>query len=194
MQKRASKLLKTIIDYEFDRLKPTVTIQFIVAVILSEKKGNRFMIELKEVTEENFYEVIQLKVSDDQEKSRFVAPNVRSLAECWLYRKNEDVFPYAVYNGDEVVGFLLLDLDAEESEYMIWRMMVDAKYQGKGYGRQIVEAVMEMARNDEDYDVLIADYVDGNAVMKYVLESLGFERTGFDEEYNEVLMKLDVRK
>ncbi|SDK89432.1 GNAT family N-acetyltransferase [Lacicoccus qingdaonensis] len=152
------------------------------------------MIELKEVTEENFYEVIQLKVSDDQEKSRFVAPNVRSLAECWLYRKNEDVFPYAVYNGDEVVGFLLLDLDAEESEYMIWRMMVDAKYQGKGYGRQIVEAVMEMARNDEDYDVLIADYVDGNAVMKYVLESLGFERTGFDEEYNEVLMKLDVRK
>lgn len=152
------------------------------------------MIELKEVTEENFYEVIQLKVSDDQEKSRFVAPNVRSLAECWLYRKNEDVFPYAVYNGDEVVGFLLLDLDAEESEYMIWRMMVDAKHQGKGCGRQIVEAVMEMARNDEDYDVLIADYVDGNAVMKYVLESLGFERTGFDEEYNEVLMKLDVRK
>ena len=194
MQKRASKLLKTIIDYEFDRLKPTVTIQFIVAVLLSEKKGNRFMIELKEVTEEDFYEVIQLKVSDDQEKSRFVAPNVRSLAECWLYRKNEDVFPYAVYNGDEVVGFLLLDLDAEESEYMIWRMMVDAKHQGKGYGRQIVEAVMEMARNDEDYDVLIADYVDGNAVMKYVLESLGFERTGFDEEYNEVLMKLDVRK
>lgn len=152
------------------------------------------MIELKEVTEEDFYEVIQLKVSDDQEKSRFVAPNVRSLAECWLYRKNEDLFPYAVYNGDEVVGFLLLDLDAEESEYMIWRMMVDSKHQGKGYGRQIVEAVMEMARNDEDYDVLIADYVDGNAVMKYVLESLGFERTGFDEEYNEVLMKLDVRK
>lgn len=152
------------------------------------------MIELKEVTEEDFYEVIQLKVSDDQEKSRFVAPNVRSLAECWLYRKNEDVFPYAVYNGDEVVGFLLLDLDAEESEYMIWRMMVDAKHQGKGYGRQIVEAVMEMARNDEDYDVLIADYVDGNMQMKHVLESLGFERTGFDEENNEVLMKLDVRK
>lgn len=152
------------------------------------------MIELKEVTEEDFYEVIQLKVSDDQEKSRFVAPNVRSLAECWLYRKNEDVFPYAVYNGDEVVGFLLLDLDAEEREYMIWRMMVDAKHQGKGYGRQIVEAVMEMARNDEDYDVLIADYVDGNMQMKCMLESLGFERTGFDEENNEVLMKLDVRK
>lgn len=152
------------------------------------------MIELKEVTEENFYEVIQLKVSDDQEKSRFVAPNVRSLAECWLYRKNEDVFPYAVYNGDEVVGFLLLDLDAEESEYMIWRMMVDVKHQGKGCGRQIVETVIEMARDDKNYDVLIADYVDGNMQMKHVLESLGFERTGFDEEYNEVLMKLDVRK
>ena len=150
------------------------------------------MVELKEVIEDNFYEVIQLKVSDAQEASKYVAPNVRSIAECWLYRKNEDVFPYAVYNGNNVIGFLLLDLDAEEREYMIWRMMVDAKHQGNGYGRQIVEAVIEMGRNDKDYDVLIADYVEGNAQMKYLLESLGFERTGFDEECNEVLMRLDI--
>ena len=150
------------------------------------------MVEFKEGIEDNFYEVIQLKVSDAQEASKYVAPNVRSIAECWLYRKNEDVFPYAVYNGNNVIGFLLLDLDAEEREYMIWRMMVDAKHQGNGYGRQIVEAVIEMGRNDKDYDVLIADYVEGNAQMKYLLESLGFERTGFDEECNEVLMRLDI--
>lgn len=150
------------------------------------------MVELKEVTEDNFYEVINLKVSDEQEESRYVAPNVRSIAECWLYRKDEDVFPYAVYSGDEIVGFLLLDLDEAEREYMIWRMMVDAQHQGKGYGRQIVEAVIEMGRNDKGYDVLIADYVEGNAQMKYLLESLGFKRTGFDEENNEVLMKLDI--
>lgn len=150
------------------------------------------MVELKEITEDNFYEVIDLKVSDEQEESKYVAPNVRSIAECWLYRKNEDVFPYAVYDKDEVVGFLLLDLDVEEREYMIWRMMVDEKHQGRGYGRQIVEAVIEMGRDDKDYDVLIADYVEGNVQMKYLLESLGFKRTGFDEENNEVLMKLDI--
>lgn len=151
------------------------------------------MIELKEITEDNFYEVIQLKVSEAQEKSKYAAPNVRSIAECWLYRKNEDVFPYAVYSGDDLIGFLLLDLDEEEREYMIWRMMVDVHHQGNGYGRQIVEKVIEMGRNDKGYDVLIADYVEGNLQMKYLLESLGFKRTGFDEENHEVLMRLDIK-
>lgn len=152
------------------------------------------MIELKKITEDNFYEVINLKVSEEQEEGKYVAPNVRSIAECWLYRKNEDVFPYAVYSGEEIVGFLLLDLDEEEKEYMIWRMMVDEKYQGRGYGRQIVEAVIEMAKNDPDYDVLIADFVEGNEGMKYLLESLGFKRTGFDSENDEVLMRLDISR
>lgn len=150
------------------------------------------MVELKEVTEDNFYEVIHLKVSDEQEESRYVAPNVRSIAECWLYRKDEDVFPYVIYSENKVVGFILLDLDEVEREYMIWRMMVDEQHQSRGYGRKIVEAVIEMGRNDKGYDVLIADYVEGNAQMKYLLESLGFKRTDFDEENNEVLMRLDI--
>lgn len=151
------------------------------------------MVELKEITEDNFYEVIELKVNDAQEASKFVAPNVKSIAECWLYRKDEDVFPYAVYNEDEIVGFLLLDLDEEEREYMIWRMMVDEKHQGRGHGREIVETVIERAGNDKGYDVLIADYVEGNVQMKYLLESLGFKRTGFDTENNEVLMRLNIQ-
>lgn len=151
------------------------------------------MVGLKEITEDNFYEVIELKVNDAQEASKFVAPNVRSIAECWLYRKNDDVFPYAVYDKDEVVGFLLLDLDKEEREYMIWRMMVDEKHQGRGYGRKIIEAAIEMAVKDKGYDVLVADYVEGNVQMKYFLESLGFKRTGFDEENNEVLMRLNIQ-
>lgn len=118
---------------------------------------------------------------------------MKSIAECWLYRKNEDVFPYAVYSEGEIVGFLLLDLDVEEKEYMIWRMMVDEKYQGRGYGRKIIEAAIEMAVKDKGYDVLVADYVEGNVQMKYLLESLGFKRTGFDEENNEVLMRLNIQ-
>ncbi|MCD2137712.1 GNAT family N-acetyltransferase [Salinicoccus halitifaciens] len=149
------------------------------------------MIQLKEIGEDNFYEVIGLKVHDTQEK--FVAPNVRSIAECWLYRENGDTFPYAVYKGDEMVGFLLLDLDAEERKYMIWRMMIDECHQGKGYGRELVEHVIEMARSDDGYDVLIADYVTGNEAMEKLLRTLGFEESGFEEEVNEVVMTLDIQ-
>lgn len=150
------------------------------------------MVHLKEITEDNFHDVIKLKVGSAQAK--FVAPNVKSIAECWLYRENEDIFPYAVYNEhEEMVGFLLLDLEEEKREYMIWRMMVDEKFQGKGYGRKIVEHVIERAKNDDGYDVLIADYIVGNTAMGKLLKTLGFEETGFEEAVDEVVMTLDIK-
>ena len=99
------------------------------------------------------------------------------------------MFPYAVQDGDKVVGFILLDEDEEEKELMIWRMMVDKDYQGQGYGRAIVEKVMAMFESDDRFDVLIADYVKGNDVMGGLLRSLGFEKQEFDEVNNEHVMK-----
>ena len=114
---------------------------------------------------------------------------MRSLAECYLYREHGTVYPYAVIVDDEVVGFLLLDLDLEEGNYMIWRMMIDANHQGKGFGRQVVEQVIEMARQDGRFQCVLADYVEGNDVMKVLLERLDFVETRFRPEYNEYEMR-----
>jgi diamine N-acetyltransferase len=147
------------------------------------------MVEFVEINEENYEAVLQLKVTEAQGK--FVAQNVRSIADAYLYREAGDVFPYAVQDGDKVVGFILLDEDEEEKELMIWRMMVDKDYQGQEYGRAIVEKVMAMFESDDRFDVLIADYVKGNVVMGKLLESLGFEYGEFDEENNEYVMKMN---
>src|SRR5699024_2804978 len=101
------------------------------------------MVEFKEITEDNFEEVLKHKISEEQDKKRFVAPNVRSLADAYLYRNAGDVFPFAVEDDGEVVGFILLDEDVEEKEYMIWRTMVDERFQGRGYGKAIVRKVMK---------------------------------------------------
>lgn len=148
------------------------------------------MVEFVEINEENYEAVLKLKITDEQNEAKFIAPNVRSIADAYLYREAGDVFPYAVQDGDEVVGFILLDEDEEEKELMIWRMMVDKDYQGKGYGRAIVEKVMEEFEADRRFDVLIADYVKGNDVMGKLLESLGFEYGEFDEVNNEYVMKM----
>ena len=147
------------------------------------------MVEFVKINEDNYEAVLRLKVTDEQNESKFIAPNVRSIADAYLYREAGDVFPYAVQDGNTVVGFVLLDEDEEEKEYMIWRMMVDKNYQGKGYGRAIVEKVMERFEADSRFDVLIADYVKGNDVMGKLLESLGFEEQEFDEENNEYVMR-----
>ena len=147
------------------------------------------MVEFVEINEENYEAVLKLKITDEQNEGKFIAPNVRSIADAYVYRIAGDVFPYAVQDGEAVVGFVLLDEDEEEKEIMIWRMMVDKDYQGKGYGRAIVEKVMKQFEADSRFEVLIADYVKGNDVMGKLLESFGFEYEEFDEENNEYVMK-----
>ena len=106
------------------------------------------MIELKLVDESSFQAVLDLKISEADEQAHFVAPNVRSLADAWLYRKNEDVFPMAIYWDKQVVGFLLLEIDKDEAEYFIWRIMLGQQYQGRGYGRKALEVLIKEAQMD----------------------------------------------
>lgn len=59
------------------------------------------MISLRPVDSSNYRECIDLRVARDQE--RFVASNVQSLAEAYVWREGAE--PYAVYSDDEMIGF-----------------------------------------------------------------------------------------
>ena len=152
------------------------------------------MIEMKLVDESSFQAVLDLKISEADERARFVSPNVRSLADAWLYRENGDVFPMAIYWNELVVGFLLLEIDKDEAEYFIWRIMIGQQYQGRGYGRKAVEVLIKKAQMDSTCNHIVAGYVVGNEKMKRLLTSLGFQETGFIKENNEVAMRLDLKK
>lgn len=149
------------------------------------------MIEFVPVNEENFKGVINLEITENQK--HFVAPNVHSLAECYLYRNNNDVFPYAIQDENKVVGFLLLDIDEDEKEIMIWRMMIGKQYQGKGHGRATIRKVIQMSKKKNKYIVLIADYVKGNEVMGNLLRSEGFRDYSFNKEDNEYVLHYELK-
>ncbi len=146
-------------------------------------KENR--LQIVEINEDNFYKIIKLNIGESQKK--FVAPNVQSLAESYLYRNANDVFPYSIEFGDEVVGFLLTDLDYDEGVFMIWRIMIGEEYQNNGYGKKALNLIVEKAKN-EGFKTLRADYVMGNDIMKKILEDYGFEKIGEDKKYNEIIM------
>lgn len=59
------------------------------------------MISFRDINEENFQQILKLEVAEEDKK--FVASNEKSLAECWLYRENNDCFPYGIYFKDELV-------------------------------------------------------------------------------------------
>ena len=145
------------------------------------------MISFRKITEDNFAAIIQMKRPDDE---KFVASNVYSLAQAWLYREAGDVYPFAIYHGETPVGFMMLDEDTEERCLVIWRIMFPEEHQGKGYGTQAIEQIIQMAKDSGKYDFIILDYVPENKIAKHVYEKLGFLQTGEIVNNGEIEMKL----
>lgn len=145
------------------------------------------MIKLQIVDEATFEAVIGLEVAESDQ--RRVASNLYSLAEAWLYREKDTVFPYAIMLGKKVVGFLLLA--KEKDGYFIWRLMIDQSLQRRGYGKDALRVVMRMAEQDASCHCIRAHYVIGNHRMRGLLESLGFRTEGL--ENNEIKMRIDIK-
>lgn len=111
------------------------------------------MIKLEKITYENYDRCIMLQVSEDQKS--FVAPNNISLIHAYIALSEGDMIPmpYAIYNDDEIVGFIMLafckpdpkEADGKEA-YCIWRFMIDEKHQRKGYGRQAISTALDLIR------------------------------------------------
>jgi len=113
------------------------------------------MISLRPVDSTNYRECIELAVAPDQE--RFVASNVQSLAEAYVWREGAE--PFAVYSDDVVVGFaLLFPLGEEEPDgsvplantvrgFILVRLMIDRRFQSQGFGRAALEAIAELIRS-----------------------------------------------
>lgn len=145
-------------------------------------------VTLRDITGDNYFQVLDLKISPEQEAAKFVAPVVRSLADAWYYREEGITYPKAIYAKEDLVGFIMYDLDPESQQVFIWRFLIDQRYQGKGYGRQTIETVLAMAKEQAQMTKVVADYVDGNEPMKKILLGLGFEETGFDQDSKEHIM------
>jgi diamine N-acetyltransferase len=112
------------------------------------------VISLRPIDSSNYRECIELSVAPDQQQ--FVAPNLQSLADAYVWREAAE--PFAVYSDDEMVGFTLLFPLADGTEddsipepgtergFIIVRLMVDNRFQGRGYGREALDAIVELVR------------------------------------------------
>ena len=97
------------------------------------------MINLRKITEENFIDAFNLKLAPEQE--RFVSHPIRSLAQAYVYR--EQCQPFGIYEGDTMVGYVMVIYDYDIPEYDIWHMMIDESNQRRGYGRAALDRVLD---------------------------------------------------
>lgn len=153
------------------------------------------MISLRKITLENRREMFNLEVSEDQR--RFVAPNLSSVASCYVLATNGGhPLPYIIYADDQMVGFVMIvygitgydQPKIADGNYCILRLMIDARYQGQGYGR---EAMLEILKYIRTFPAGPAQYcwisyAADNTVAKNLYESVGFHENG-EIENNETV-------
>ncbi|MFZ1320278.1 MAG: GNAT family N-acetyltransferase [Ignavibacteria bacterium] len=128
-------------------------------------------ISLRKINEDNWRECIGLTVNEDQ--LEFVATNVNGLALAYAHK---EMNPYAIYNDETMVGFLMYARDPDDGVYYINRLMIDRKFQGNGFGRQALSELINLLRDLKVDSVDILHKPDNHKAIK-VYESLGFKLT-----------------
>ncbi len=135
------------------------------------------MVSLKPVTRENLEEVLALRVNEDQEK--YVISNAESLSRAYVY--SETAYPFAIYDDDTIVGFIMMGYYEAKEYYTLWKFMIDKRHQNKGYGRKALELGIQFIKDKFDAKEVYTGVVPGNDVAKNLYKSIGFKDTGLVE-------------
>ena len=143
-------------------------------------------VTLREITQETLRSILKLNVGEGQQ--RMVASNAVSLAEAHF---EPGAWFRAIYADETPVGFIMTFENRQKPIFYLWRLMVDFRYQGLGFGRRAVELLIERVKSFPEATELLVSVVpeEGGAIPFY--EKLGFVDTGRVED-EELVFKLDL--
>ncbi|WP_027208740.1 GNAT family N-acetyltransferase [Butyrivibrio hungatei] len=147
------------------------------------------MVQLKEITEDNFIDAFNLKLAPGQEE--FVSHPIRSLAQAYVYRNQ--CRPFGIYAEGKMVGYVMVIYDYDIPEYDIWHMMIDKDCQGHGYGKEALDRVLEFIKTKPfgDSERVVLTCNKNNPVARKMYEDKGFVATGNEDE-DEIELAMSV--
>lgn len=140
--------------------------------------------KLDDITKENWEKVIFLTTNADNRHTlgeEFVASNAYSILESFY--EGQWIIKSIVHEG-ELIGFTMYGLCEERNFYELCRLMIDRKYQGKGYGTQALSLIAEEMKKQFGCNEIYLSTDPENARGKHIYEKFGFVNTGevWDDE------------
>ena len=110
---------------------------------------------------------------------------------------------WSVHDGEQLVGFVMIsdnipaEMLAADNElvgpYFLWRLLIDRGFQGRGYGRATIDAVVDYLRTRPNAEVLLTSCKAGDGSPQPFYLGYGFELTG-EVKWGEELLRLDLRR
>jgi diamine N-acetyltransferase len=151
-------------------------------------------ITLKKLEDSVLLKILSLEVKPDQ------LPYVGTIAEALVEaREVPEGKPWyrAVFDGEQPVGFVMLSWNVKPDPpviigpWFLWKLIVDHRFQGQGYGRSIVEEVCRIIRQ-EGATELLTSFSTGPASPELFYKQLGFKPTGEFDNEGETIVSLKV--
>ncbi|MFD2445144.1 GNAT family N-acetyltransferase [Bacillus sp. CGMCC 1.16607] len=136
-------------------------------------------IQLRNVTEENFFNIINLKSELEQEKKfQLFETMVGSNAFFIAFATVKGWINKGIYDGDTLIGFSTHGYDDKNNRYELVSMMLGHKFQGKGYGKPALKAVIDDMIKEYNCNEIYLTVIPFNENAIRVYKQLGFEPTG----------------
>ena len=145
------------------------------------------MIRLEDIDAGNWR--IPLSVSKEQEQ--YVAGTTTILARAYAYR-NARSQALLIYEDETPVGMVLYHDEDSLDAYIFSEILIDERFQGKGYGTTATKLVLDRMKKDGRYHKVVLCYIEGNDAAKRLYEQFGFVETDRDED--EIIMELILDK
>jgi len=149
---------------------------------------------LKDVTPDNFDDVVKLSNTLTDEQKKCVAPNMVSLAQAYVNGKR--AWPKAIYLGDEPIGFVMIALwdddipEEDRPAYYLWRFMMRHDLQGKGYGTQALNIIKKKCIDDGVRYFYTSCSMEGDQPYQFYM-NYGFKDTGLND--GEQILKMKIQ-
>lgn len=140
---------------------------------------------LVDVTAENWRGVADLAPRDDQRDF------VPALAARYLLLGHYGGVWHCLgaFEGDTAVAHVMWAVDPDDGSHWIGGLLVDARHQGRGVGRRVVELLVERLRSDPACGRICMSHHPANDASRHLFASLGFASTGVEED-GELVMEL----
>lgn len=100
----------------------------------------------------------------------------------FLYEMNENPFSqmFVWEENSEIVGYMGIWIIFEQAQ--LTNLAVNKKYQGKGYGRKLLEMGISLCQ-EAGCEIMTLEVRQSNVVAKLLYQSCGFEKVSVKKDY-----------
>lgn len=148
--------------------------------------NNHKQLHFELVNHENRKVVENLAVFSEQDTF------IESVSECLQEAEELELWrPVSIYDSDTLVGFAMYGYFPEPAPGKLWldRLLIDKKYQGKGYGKQAVLALLERLQAEYVSDKVYLSVYENNLHAIRLYQQIGFCFNGEYDTKGEYIME-----